>query len=478
MDCGVPFCHTGCPVNNIIPDWNDLVYRGRWQEAIRSLHATNNFPEFTGRICPAPCEASCVLGINEPPVTIKHIEKTIIDRAFAEGWIRPEPPAYRPASASPSSAPVPRGSPPRNNSRRAGHAVTVFEKSRPHRRTAALRHPQFQDGESISSTAASQQMDAEGVEFVINAHVGPDVTVDDLRRDFDAILLAGGAEQPRDLECPRPRTERHPLRDGLPAAAEPPLRRRQRPVAKTPSSPPASASSSSAAAIPAPTVSARRTARRRSSVHQFEFLPKPPDERAPQTPWPLWPMQLRIESSHEEGGIRDWSVSTTAFTGDEHGNVKQLHGVRVGPPPEFEPIPGIGVSLSMCDLVLLAMGFLGPVRNGLLDELGGEARSARQRRDRRELYDLRPRRLRRRRHAPRPIARRVGDRRRPQSRAISQQFFERKFSRLDKLETTPDAAALRARFACRCPSHPGRCDASISAARCTGNSAPLRPHSF
>ena len=201
MDCGVPFCHTGCPLNNIIPDWNDLVYRGRWQEAVRALHATNNFPEFTGRICPAPCEAACVLGINEPPVTIKQIEKTIIDRAFEEGWIVPEPPAVRSGKRVAVIGSGPAGLAAAQQLARAGHGVTVFEKS--DRIGGLLRYgiPNFKMEKHLIDRRL-EQMRAEGVEFETNAHVGGNVPVEDLRREFDAILLAGGAEQPRDLNVP------------------------------------------------------------------------------------------------------------------------------------------------------------------------------------------------------------------------------------------------------------------------------------
>ena len=201
MDCGVPFCHTGCPLTNIIPDWNDLVYRGRWREAVRVLHSTNNFPEFTGRICPAPCEAACVLGINEPPVTIKQIEKTIIDRAFAEGWVRPEPPQELTGKRVAIVGSGPAGLAAAQQLRRAGHAVTVYEKN--DRMGGLMRYgiPNFKMEKHILDRRL-EQMIAEGVEFVPNAHIGRDIAVEDLRRDYDAILLAGGAEHPRDLPIP------------------------------------------------------------------------------------------------------------------------------------------------------------------------------------------------------------------------------------------------------------------------------------
>ena len=355
MDCGVPFCHTGCPLTNIIPDWNDLVYRGRWREAIRVLHATNNFPEFTGRLCPAPCEAACVLGINEPPVTIKQIEKTIVDRAFAEGWIAPEPPVNITGKRVAIVGSGPAGLAAAQQLCRAGHAVTVFEKN--DRIGGLMRYgiPTFKMEKHLIDRRL-EQMRAEGVEFIPNAHIGRDIPVEDLRRDYDAILLAGGAEQPRDL--PVPGRELNGIYFAMQFLGR---------------SSPVSAEGKRVVIIGGGDTGADclGTSHRQKalSVHQFELLPQPPLERSPSTPWPLWPMQLRTESSHEEGGIREWSVATTRFTGDEHGNVKQLHATRVGPVPRFEPIPGTEFTLD-ADLVLLAMGFLGPVGTGLLDTLG------------------------------------------------------------------------------------------------------------
>jgi glutamate synthase (NADPH) small chain len=367
MDCGVPFCHTGCPLTNIIPDWNDLVYRGRWREAIRVLHATNNFPEFTGRICPAPCEAACVLGISEPPVTIKQIEKTIVDRAFAEGWIRPEPPVHITGKRVAIVGSGPAGLAAAQQLRRAGHAVTVFEKN--DRIGGLLRYgiPNFKMEKRLIDRRL-EQMRAEGVEFIPNAHVGRDIPVEDLRRDYDAILLSGGAEHPRDL--PVPGRELNGIHFAMQFL---PQQNRRTEGDTVPDVGAILATGKRVVIIGGGDTGADclGTSHRQKplSVNQFELLPQPPPERAPSTPWPLWPMQLRTESSHEEGGIRDWSVATTRFTGDEQGNVKQLHAVKVGPAPKFEPIPGTEFTLD-ADLVLLAMGFLGPVRNGLLDSLG------------------------------------------------------------------------------------------------------------
>jgi len=367
MDCGVPFCHTGCPVNNVIPDWNDMVYQGRWKEAVRRLHATNNFPEFTGRICPAPCEAACVLGINQTPVSIKHIEKTIIDRAFEEGIVKPEPAPIRTGRRVAVVGSGPAGLAAAQQLARAGHHVTVFEKS--DRIGGLLRYgiPNFKLEKYVVDRRL-EQMRAEGVAFQTNAHVGANVPVEDLRKEFHAILLAGGAEQPRDLKVPGrelkgihfameflPQQNRRCEGDSVPQAGAI-LATGKRVVI-------IGGGDTGADCLGA---SHRQKA---ASVTQFELLPKPPEQRAASTPWPLWPMQLRVESSHEEGGMRDWSVNTVRFTGDAEGNVKQLHAVRVGPPPAFPARPGTEFTLE-ADLVLLAMGFLGPVRNGMIEQLG------------------------------------------------------------------------------------------------------------
>ncbi len=365
MDCGIPFCHTGCPVSNIIPDWNDLVWHGRWREASRVLHSTNNFPEFTGRICPAPCEAACVLGINEPAVTIKNIEKTIVDRAWDEGWIVPEPPPYKTGKSVAVVGSGPAGLAAAQQLARAGHAVTVFEKA--DRIGGLLRYgiPNFKMEKHLIDRRIDQ-MRAEGVEFIVNAHVGQDIRSDELRSRFDAVVLAGGAEHPRDLKVPgRELKGIHFAMDFLPQSnkvchgdtvVDQILATGKRVVI-------IGGGDTGADCL--------GTSHRHKAAHisQFELMPKPPEERSPQTPWPLWPMQLRVESSHEEGGIRDWSVSTVRFSGDEDGNVRKLHGVRVGAPPRFEAVPDSEFEMDV-DLVLLAMGFSGPVRGGLLDALG------------------------------------------------------------------------------------------------------------
>lgn len=366
MDCGVPFCHTGCPVNNVIPDWNDLAYRGRWREAIASLHATNNFPEFTGRICPAPCEAACVLGINQPAVTIKHIEKSIIEHAFASGWIVPQPPARETRKRVAVVGSGPSGLAAAQQLRRKGHAVTVFEKN--DRIGGLLRYgiPNFKLEKHILDRRL-RQLTQEGIEFVTGANVGVNFATDDLRRSFDAVLLAGGSEQPRDLKLPGREL------GGIHFAMEFLAQQNRRNAGD------AIEQSSSILATGKHVViigggdtgadclgtSHRQRAK---SVKQFEIMPEPPTERAPHTPWPLWPLQLRTESAHEEGGIRDWSISTVAFSGTNN-SVQYLHGMRVGPPPQFEPVAGSEFTIE-ADLVLLAMGFTGPVKSGLIEQLG------------------------------------------------------------------------------------------------------------
>ena len=382
MDCGVPFCHTGCPLTNLIPDWNDLVYRGRWREASRQLHATNNFPEFTGRLCPAPCEASCVLGINEPPVAIKHIEQAIVDRAFAEGWIQPERPAAHTGKRVAVVGSGPAGLAAAQQLARAGHSVTVFEKSS--RPGGLLRYgiPNFKMEKHLIDRRIDQ-MRAEGVQFILDTEVGrtpwsaagplaglpipaPAVLpIADLRRAFHAILLAGGAEQPRDLPVPG--------RDlkGIHFAMEfLPQQNRRNEGATVPESEAILATGKRVVIIGGGDTGADCLGtchrQRALSVTQFELLPKPPATRAASTPWPLWPMQLRVESSHEEGGLRDWSVNTVRFTGDAAGNVTQLHATRIT--PDFTVIPGTEFALD-ADLVLLAMGFTGPAKNGLHEQL-------------------------------------------------------------------------------------------------------------
>jgi glutamate synthase (NADPH) small chain len=365
MDCGIPFCHTGCPVTNIIPDWNDLVYRDHWKEAIRVLHSTNNFPEFTGRICPAPCEAACVLGINEPPVTIKVIEKTIVERAWQEGWIHPEPPETRTGKRVAVVGSGPSGLAAAQQLNRAGHWVTVFEKA--DRAGGLLRYgiPDFKMEKHVLDRRLGQML-AEDVRFQTGAHVGHNVSVEDLRKEFDAIVLCGGAEHPRDLSVPgRELKGIHFAMEFLP--------QQNKRIAGDQVPNQILATGKRVIIIGGGDTGADclGTSHRQKakSVHQFEIMPMPPPERAASTPWPLWPLQLRTESAHEEGGIRDWAVGTTHFRGDDKGNVKQLHAIRVGPPPKFEPMPGTEFVLE-ADLVLLALGFTGPVKQGMVEQFG------------------------------------------------------------------------------------------------------------
>jgi len=367
MDCGVPFCHTGCPVTNIIPDWNDLVWKGRWREASRVLHSTNNFPEFTGRICPAPCEAACVLGINEPAVTIKNIEKTIVDRAWEEGWIVPEPAGRRTGKKVAVIGSGPAGLAAAQQLARAGHAVTVFEKA--DRVGGLLRYgiPNFKMEKHLIDRRVAQ-MKAEGVEFVVNAHIGVTTPVEELRAGFDAILIASGAEQPRDLKVPgRELKGIHFAMEFLPQSNK---------VCEGDTvAGQILATGKNVVIIGGGDTGADclGTSHRQGATHitQFELLPKPPDARSAETPWPLWPLQLRVESSHEEGGVREWSISTVTFSGDKQGNVRKLHGVRVGPAPKFDPVAGSEFEME-AELVLLAMGFTGPVRGGLIEGLGAK----------------------------------------------------------------------------------------------------------
>ncbi len=367
MDCGIPFCHNGCPVNNVIPHWNDLVYRNRWQEAIRILHSTNNFPEFTGRVCPAPCEAACVLGINEPPVTIKVIERSIVDYAFSHGWIKPEPPLKRTGKRVAVVGSGPSGLAAAQQLNRAGHHVTVYEKN--DRIGGLLRYgiPDFKLEKHLIDRRV-EQLQTEGIIFMTRAHVGVNIAVEELRRTYDAILLCGGSETSRDLNVPGrdfkgvhfameflPQQNKRVAGDKLDASKEI-LATGKRVII-------IGGGDTGADCLG---TSIRQKAK---SIHQFEIMPKPPDERSPSTPWPLWPLQLRTESAHEEGGIREWSVATTKFEGDKDGNLTKLHGVRVGPPPLFEPIADSEFSVE-ADLVLIAMGFTGPTKSGMLEKLG------------------------------------------------------------------------------------------------------------
>ena len=369
MDCGVPFCHGACPVNNLIPDWNDLVYNNRWESAIKRLHATNNFPEFTGRICPAPCETACVLGINQPAVSIKLAERSIVEHAWEKGWIHPEPPEESTGRRVAVVGSGPAGLAAAHQLRRAGHSVTVYEKN--DRVGGLLRYgiPNFKLEKHIIDRRI-EQMKVEGVTFVTNAHVGVNVPVEHLTDHYDAVLLTGGAENPRNLNIPgRELKGIYFAMDFLPQqnhrcegdSIDPELSI----LAEGKRVLIIGGGDTGADCLG---TSLRQKA---LSVTQFEIMPRPPEERDPSTPWPMWPKKLRTETSHEEGGTREWSVNSLEFLGDEHGNLKKVKAVRVAPPPTFTPVEGSEFTLDV-DLVLLAMGFLGPVKAGMLEQLGVE----------------------------------------------------------------------------------------------------------
>jgi glutamate synthase (NADPH) small chain len=350
MDCGVPFCQgdTGCPVRNVIPDWNDLVYRGQWRDALETLHATNNFPEFTGRLCPAPCESACVLGLIDQPVGIRTIEQAIVDRGFAEGWVTPRPPARESGARIAVIGSGPAGLAAAQQMRRAGHAVTVFERS--DRAGGLLRYgiPDFKMTKSVLDRRLAQ-IAAEGVTIVTGVDVGRDLALRDLQRRFDAVLLAGGAPTPRELDVPGREL------DGI-HFAMPFLTHQNRLNAGLRTTGATAAGKRVVILGGGDTGSdCLGTCHRQgaASVTQFELMPVPPRARAESTPWPLWPMQLRSSHAHEEGGHRDWSVATVGFSGSG-GRVERLHAVRVD--PAARPVPGSEFAID-CDLVLLAMGF-------------------------------------------------------------------------------------------------------------------------
>ncbi len=370
MDCGIPFCHQGCPLGNLIPDWNDLVYRDSWRAALERLHQTNNFPEFTGLLCPAPCEGSCVLGINKDPVTIKSIELAIIDRAFDEGWVVPEAPTTRTWKKVAVIGSGPAGLAAAAQLNRAGHSVTVFEKA--DRIGGLLRYgiPEFKLEKRVLDRRL-ELLEAEGVVFRPGVDAGVDVTAADLRRDFDAVVLAGGAGRPRDLTVPG--------RDlpGVHVAMEYLTQQNRRCQGDAvPEEDAITAEGKHVIIIGGGDTGADclGTAHRQgaAAVTQLELLPSPPSARAADNPWPLWPNVFRTSSAHEEGGERVYAVETTSFSGS--GRVEALHGRQVtrvikDGRPAFEAVPDSAFVMK-ADLVLLAMGFLGPDKNRLLADLG------------------------------------------------------------------------------------------------------------
>lgn len=376
MDCGIPFCQQGCPIGNIIPDWNDLVYKGEWKKAIERLHKTNNFPEFTGRICPAPCENACVLGINAPAVTIKNIEVSIIERAYEEGWIKPRPPKIRTNKTVAVVGSGPAGLACADQLNKMGHSVTVFEKNEVLGGLLTLGIPNFKLEKSIVERRL-KIMDQEGVKFKTGVNVGVDISAEELQEKFDAVVLCGGAEQPRDLPV-----EGREL-DGVHFAMEFLTQQNRRSLGQKINAEDEIIAKDKHVIVlgggdtgsDCVGTSNRQGAK---SIKQFELLARPPKERAKDNPWPNWAFIERTSTSHEEGVARDYSIMTKFLTGED-GKVKKLHAVRLefgekdpetGRSPMTE-IPGSEFEVD-ADLILLAMGFLGPVKSGLLDDFGVE----------------------------------------------------------------------------------------------------------
>jgi glutamate synthase (NADPH/NADH) small chain len=368
MDCGIPFCHQGCPLGNQIPEWNDLVYKQRWRAASDRLHATNNFPDFTGRLCPAPCEGSCVLGINDEPVTIKNIELSIVERAFAEGWIQPAPPAVRTGKRVAVVGSGPAGLAAADQLNQAGHTVTVFEKA--DRIGGLLRYgiPEFKIEKRLVDRRLAI-MEAAGVTFRTGVHIGQEFPAALLRRKFDAVVLCCGAERPRDLQVPG--------RDlaGIHFAVDYLTQQNRRCEGdEVPEAALITAKDKRVVIIGGGDTGADclGTVHRQgaASVHQFELLSRPPDTRDADNPWPQWPKIFRSSAAHDEGGERVFSISTERFVGDGQGRVTALQTVNVEVGRSgITRLPGTESEIQ-ADLVLLAMGFLGPERGGLIDELG------------------------------------------------------------------------------------------------------------
>jgi glutamate synthase (NADPH/NADH) small chain len=362
MDCGIPFCHSGCPLGNMIPDWNELVHRNRWQEALRALHDTNNFPEFTGKTCPAPCESACVLAPTGAPVTIKSIEAAIADKGWEMGWIRPEPPEVETGKSVAIIGSGPAGLAAAQQLRRAGHVVHVYERDDRPGGLMTYGIPDFKMAKQYVERRI-EQLECEGVQFICNADVGRTIDPADVRARHDAMLLTVGATQPRELDIPGRRlkgvelampflTQQNRRSLGLPIQGEPIM-----------------ATGKNCIIIGGGDTAAdclgtchRQQAR---SILQLDYNPCPPENENPETPWPLWPKILRISPAHEEGGKRDWQIKTKQFVGDDRGQVKELHAVRVqqyfddAGERQFEEIHGTELVFP-CELVLLSIGFSGP----------------------------------------------------------------------------------------------------------------------
>ncbi|NHC12232.1 glutamate synthase subunit beta [Motilibacter deserti] len=368
MDCGIPFCHNGCPLGNLIPEWNDLSWRDDWQEAIERLHATNNFPEFTGRLCPAPCEAACVLGIGDDPVTIKQVEVSIIDRAWAEGWVQPQPPERLTGKTVAVVGSGPAGLAAAQQLTRAGHTVAVYERADEIGGLLRYGIPEFKmEKRQVDRRIA--QMKAEGTRFRPGIHVGHEVTGQQLRARYDAVVLAVGATAARDLPIPgRELGGIHQAMEFLPHA--------NRFARDATYQVPITAEGKDVIIIGGGDTGAdclgtsiRQGAR---SIKQFEIMPRPTEERPSSQPWPTYPMVYRVSSAHEEGGERLYAINTTEFVGDEQGNVAALRTVEVQMVDgRFQPVEGSEQEIP-AQLVLLAMGFVGPEKGGLIEQLGVE----------------------------------------------------------------------------------------------------------
>jgi glutamate synthase (NADPH/NADH) small chain len=373
MDCGVPFCQWGCPVGNIIPSFNDLVYKGLWQEALERLHKTNNFPEFTGRVCPAPCENSCTLTVNSPAVTIKNIELSVVEKGYAEGWLKPEAPKGRSGMKVAVVGSGPAGLACADQLNRKGHKVTVYEKNEYVGGLLTLGIPNFKLEKNVVARRVDR-MEKEGIVFKTGVNVGVDVSPDELKRQYDAVVLCGGAEDPRNVAIPGRELK------GIYFAMEYLAQQTRRVLGgKVAAADVIDAKGKRVVVLGGGDTGSDcvGTANRQGalSVKQFELMPKPPAERAGDNPWPHWALVQRTSTSHEEGCERDYSILTKSFSG-ESGKVLKLQAVRLdwsqkGPDgrPLMKEVPGSAFEVE-CDLVFLALGFLGPVKAGLLEKLG------------------------------------------------------------------------------------------------------------